>query len=258
MVICSGALDRIPTDRDDVVVLEKPFRYAQLIEAVWRSIDGYPVLHLKGTPYEVGYQHGALLKESVTENLNQIIHVQAEKELIDTQIKVDRQETQVVTAPRDGFILKLIANQGGQMVKEGDPLCVIVPDTAERAVQLWVKGIDAPLITPGSIVRLQFEGWPAVQFAGWPSVAVGTFGGNVTSVDATDNGKGEFRIVVQPDKADMAWPHDQYLRQGVRANGFILLKQVPLWYEIWRKMNGFPPTVAMPESEGKSLVKPKK
>ena len=185
-------------------------------------------------------------------------YTESEKELIDTQIKVDRQETQVVVAPRDGFILRLIANQGGQMVKEGDALCVIVPDTAERAVQLWVKGVDAPLITPGSHVRLQFEGWPAVQFAGWPSVAVGTFGGNVTSVDATDNGNGEFRIVVQPDKAEMAWPNDQYLRQGVRANGFILLKQVPLWYEIWRKLNGFPPTVAKPKTEDKSESASKK
>ena len=185
-------------------------------------------------------------------------YTEAEKELIETQIKVDRQETQSVVAPRDGFILRLIANQGGQVVKEGDSLCVIVPDTADRAVQLWVKGIDAPLITPGSHVRLQFEGWPAVQFAGWPSVAVGTFGGTVTAVDATDNGQGEFRIVVQPDKTEMAWPNDQYLRQGVRANGFVLLKQVPLWYEIWRKLNGFPPTVARPETKGKSSGKSQK
>jgi len=185
-------------------------------------------------------------------------YTEAENDLIDTKIKVSQQEMQLVTAPRDGVILRMIANQGGEMVKEGDPLCIIVPDTAERAVQLWVKGIDAPLITPGSHVRLQFEGWPAVQFAGWPSVAVGTFGGNVTTVDSTDNGKGEFRIVVQPDKADMAWPNDQYLRQGVRANGFILLKQVPLWYEIWRKLNGFPPTVAMPDAEDKSSDKSKK
>ncbi|HSS96117.1 MAG TPA: C45 family peptidase [Terriglobales bacterium] len=37
-------------------------------------IDHYPVLHLKGTPYEMGYQHGALLKESVRENLNNVLN----------------------------------------------------------------------------------------------------------------------------------------------------------------------------------------
>ncbi len=185
-------------------------------------------------------------------------YLEAENDLTDKKIKVAQQETQIVVAPRDGFILRLLANEGTEMVKEGDPLCIIVPDTADRAVQLWVKGVDAPLITTGSHVRLQFEGWPAVQFAGWPSVAVGTFGANVVSVDSTDNGKGEFRVLVLPDKAEAPWPNEQYLRQGVRANGFILLRQVPLWYELWRKMNGFPPTVVMPESEGNSEGKSKK
>ncbi len=179
-------------------------------------------------------------------------YTEAEKELIDTQIKVNRQETQVITAPRDGFILRMVAAQGGQMVKEGDTICVLVPDSADRAVQLWVKGVDAPLITPGNQVRLQFEGWPAVQFTGWPSVAVGTFGGVVTAVDATDNGEGEFRVVIQPDRSDMEWPKDQYLKQGVRANGFVLLKQVPLWYEIWRKLNGFPPSIKKQPTEEKT------
>lgn len=185
-------------------------------------------------------------------------YLESENDLTDKKIKVAQQETQVVVAPRDGFILRLLANEGTEMVKEGEPLCIIVPDTADRAVQLWVKGVDAPLVTTGSHVRLQFEGWPAVQFAGWPSVAVGTFGANVVSVDSTDNGKGEFRVVVLPDKDDAPWPNEQYLRQGVRANGFILLQQVPLWYELWRKMNGFPPTVAMPDSEGNSGGKSKK
>ena len=187
-------------------------------------------------------------------------YTESEKELIDTEIKVDRQENQLVRAPRSGFILRLMAATEGQLVKEGDPLCVIVPDTADRAVQVWVKGVDAPLVTAGSHVRLQFEGWPAVQFTGWPSVAVGTFGGKVISVDSTDNGKGEFRVLVLPEVAegDTKWPSDQYLRQGVRANGFILLKTVPLWYEIWRKMNGFPPSLTSPGTEAKAEKKAEK
>jgi len=33
------------------------------------TVDGYRVLHLKGTPEEMGYQHGVLLKESVRQNI---------------------------------------------------------------------------------------------------------------------------------------------------------------------------------------------
>jgi isopenicillin-N N-acyltransferase like protein len=46
-------------------------------------IDGYPVLHLKGTHYEMGYQHGALLKEDVLENMHNLIEVKGSTKLID-------------------------------------------------------------------------------------------------------------------------------------------------------------------------------
>lgn len=109
----------------------------------------------------------------------------AEKELAEMEIKVARQQSQTIVSPMDGSIVQIAPNQGGKMLKEGDLLCVIVPDTKDRAVQLWLSGNDAPLVEPGRHVRLQFEGWPAVQVAGWPSLAVGTFGGEVISVDAT-------------------------------------------------------------------------
>ncbi|MEM7457372.1 MAG: toxin secretion protein, partial [Planctomycetota bacterium] len=99
----------------------------------------------------------------------------------------------------------------------------------------------------------QFEGWPAVQFAGWPSVAVGTFGGVVASVDATDNGKGQFRVLVTPGDAE--WPSDRYLRQGVRANGWVMLREVSLGYEIWRQLNGFPVIVSSGEPSGGDEIK---
>lgn len=179
----------------------------------------------------------------------------ARKELTELQGKFAKQQNQVVTAPRDGTIVRLLANEGGAIVKEGDPLFVLVPEAADRAVELWVSGNDAPLISPGRHVRLQFEGWPAVQFAGWPSVAVGTFGGEVVNVDATDDGKGQFRILVLPD-AGAEWPSQRYLRQGVRANGWVLLNQVTLGYELWRQLNGFPPVIAQeePKNEKKSKV----
>lgn len=179
-----------------------------------------------------------------------------EKELAEMQVKVSRQESQVVTAPFDGFIVQITPNQGGQMIKEGDMLCVIVPDTTDRAVQLWLAGNDAPLVEPGRHVRLQFEGWPAVQFAGWPSVAAGTFGGKVISVDSTDNGKGQFRILIQPDERDpdwpgAVWPEGRFLRQGAQAHGWVLLDRVPLWFEVWRRMNAFPPVTSFEKDESK-------
>lgn len=173
----------------------------------------------------------------------------AEKEQFEMQSKVARQSTQEIVAPFDGYLVHLSSDFGSQMVKEGDPICTIVPETKDRAVQIWLDGNDAPLVAAGRHVRLQFEGWPAVQFAGWPSVAVGTFGGTVVSIDMVDNGKGKFRCQILPDQSETnEWPKDRFLRQGVRANGWVLLEQVPLWFEVWRKLNGFPPTVDVESS----------
>ncbi|MFN0055787.1 MAG: HlyD family efflux transporter periplasmic adaptor subunit, partial [Planctomycetales bacterium] len=180
----------------------------------------------------------AKAEADVAKSANEV--AKAEKELSEMQSELARQHSQRVTAPMDGIVIDIVPNQGSQLVKSGETLCWIVPDTAARAVQLWVDGNDAALVEQGRRVRLQFEGWPAVQFSGWPSVAVGTFGGVVSSVDAFDDGQGNFRMVVIPDDTDEAWPDTRYLRQGVRANGWVLLDQVPLWYEVWRRMNGFP------------------
>ena len=155
-------------------------------------------------------------------------------------------------------IVRLPVYERGQTVKEGDALFTIVPDSSEHAVELWISGNDTPLVTPGDHVRLQFEGWPALQFAGWPSVAVGTFGGQVVAVDATDDGTGKFRLQVRPDPDDVPWPSERFLRQGVRANGWVMLSQVPLWYEVWRQLNGFPPVVAKDASQAESMKVPKK
>lgn len=164
----------------------------------------------------------------------------------ETEIKQARQNNQKILAPADGTVLRLRANRGGEFVSAGDPLMVLVPATNDLAVELWVDGNDMPLLRPGSEVRLQFEGWPAVQFAGWPSVSVGTFGGRVQLVDATDDGSGRFRVVILPDPAEPSWPSRHYLRQGVRAKGWILLQQVTLGYELWRQINGFPPALDPP------------
>lgn len=175
----------------------------------------------------------------------------ANKEIRELEIKLAELDRMTITAPRDGTIFRMPIFERGQTIKEGDALFTIVPETTERVVELWVSGNDLPLVRQGDHVRLQFEGWPAVQFAGWPSVSVGTFGGEVAYIDPTDDGKGKFRIQVQQVEGE-EWPADRYLRQGVRANGWVMLSQVSLGYEIWRQLNGFPPVVASEEpSEGK-------
>jgi multidrug resistance efflux pump len=186
----------------------------------------------------------------------------AEKELNDALIKFDRQKTQTVVAPRDGYVLRVHAANSADLLSRGDPLIELIPDTERLVVELWVRGLDAPLVQKGRQVRLQFEGWPAVQFAGWPSVAVGTFGGRVLFVDAQGGADGRFRVLIEPDPADEPWPERRYLRQGVRANGWLLLDTVRLGYEIWRQLNAFPPTVQngemdKPETKKNGANKPK-
>jgi len=179
-------------------------------------------------------------------------------------IQIEQTSMQRVVAPRDGIIFRLDATEGS-FLRAGTPLCTLIPDTERRMAEIWLDGNDMPLVSArqvdengvivkeGSPARIQFEGWPAIQFIGWPSVAVGTFGGEVVLIDPTDNGKGKFRVLVAP-KPDVFqrrgetqvndWPSNRWLRQGVRANGWVLLERVPLWFEIWRQLNGFPPVVS--------------
>lgn len=165
------------------------------------------------------------------------------KEMRDNEIKQSSVSRMYVTAPRDGVVHRLPLVEGGQTVKEGDYLLTIVPDTKELAVEMTVVGNDLPLVRVGNHVRLQFEGWPALQVSGWPAIAVGSFGGQVAVVDPTDDGSGMFRVLIKPEPGERPWPDEKYLRQGLRANGWIMLGTVSLGYELWRRINGFPPSV---------------
>jgi multidrug efflux pump subunit AcrA (membrane-fusion protein) len=174
--------------------------------------------------------------------------------LVNNELTIARQSAQRITAPQSGSVLRLLMNPQSHIVKQGDPLLNLVPDTDARAVEVWVSGNDAPLILPGHHVRLMFEGWPAVQFVGWPEVAVGTFGGTVAFVDASDNRQGKFRVLIVPDESDHLWPSSRFLRQGGAVKAWILLEQVSVGYEIWRQMNGFPPMLT-PEHPNKDLIR---
>ena len=167
-------------------------------------------------------------------------------ELVRIEGRLARQNTQFVKAPRSGTILRRTSGESSVLVKSGETLATLVPDTQSRAVEIWIGGNDVALIGEGQKVRLQFEGWPAIQFSGWPSVAVGTFAGRVAVIDAADSGEGRFRVLIIPDLEDLPWPASHYLRQGIRVQGWILMGRVKLGYELWRRFNGFPPALPGP------------
>ncbi|WP_322113672.1 HlyD family secretion protein [Leptospira limi] len=170
------------------------------------------------------------------------------------EARLSRQENQEVFAPRDGTIMRILVNPDTQQVKEGDGVAILVPDAEDKAVELFISGNDIPLVGEGRKVRLQFQGYPVLQISGWPETAVGTFGGVVKLVDITDNGSGNFRVLVIPDNEDRQWPSSRYLRQGVRAKGWIFLNRVSVGYELWRRFNDFPPNLPMDDPEMKSLL----
>jgi len=167
---------------------------------------------------------------------NELAQINIDK--INVDVRMARQQTQIIKAHVAGIIYKRLTGQESVVVKAGDILVQILPETQSRAVELWIDGNDIPFVRLHQKSRLQFEGWPAIQFHGWPEIAVGTFRGSVSFIDPTDNGLGLFRVVIVPDER---WPDIQYLRQGVRVHGWIQLGKVRLWYELWRQFNGFPP-----------------
>lgn len=162
-------------------------------------------------------------------------------ELAESEIKLSRQQNQIIYAPKDGIVLKVLAGDNATLVKSGDKIATFAPELKDPVVEIYVSGNDIPLITVGRKVRLQFEGWPIIQFSGWPSTAIGTFGGEVYSVDSSISENGKFRILVKRPENEV-WPEKKFLRHGAKVYGWVLLNQVSLGYEIWRQINSFPPS----------------
>jgi multidrug resistance efflux pump len=146
-----------------------------------------------------------------------------------------------ILAPQNGFVVKAMRAGLGETIKEGDVVCTVMPEASDMAVELYVRAMDVPLLSKGRRVRIEFDGWPALQFSGWPSVSVGTFGGKVEVIDYVNTKPGEFRVLVIPDTAEQRWP--QQLRVGSGIKGWVMLDDVPVWYELWRQLNGFPPSL---------------
>jgi len=144
-----------------------------------------------------------------------------------------------ITAPQDGYVVKAITPGIGEIVKEGAPIVSILPADYQLAVEMYIRPVDLPLIKPGNQVRFLFDGWPAFFFSGWPGVSVGTFAGRVVAIDRNISDNGRFRVLVSPDPEATPWP--EALQVGGGARGIALLNVVPVWYELWRVLNGFPP-----------------
>jgi multidrug resistance efflux pump len=143
-----------------------------------------------------------------------------------------------VLAPQSGYITQAIQVGIGETIKEGSEIVSIMPQDYSLAVELYIAPIDLPLVKTGNKIRFIFDGWPAIVFSGWPQLSNGTFGGTVFAIDNFTSKNNMYRILVVPDPDEEPWP--DAIRPGSGADGIALLNDVPVWYEIWRQMNGFP------------------
>lgn len=150
-----------------------------------------------------------------------------------------RNKLYYIKAPQNGQVTKAKKAGIGEILKDGEMIVEIVPSNIQYAVEMFIEPMDLPLINIGQKVRFVFDGFPAIVFSGWPTNSYGTFGGKVSAVETSVSSNGKFRILVAEDPEDKKWP--EQLRIGGGANGIALLKDVRIYYELWRNINGFPP-----------------
>lgn len=164
-----------------------------------------------------------------------------------------RNDMYYIKAPQDGFINKAIKGGIGETFKEGEQLVGIMPSKYDIAIETFVDPIDLPLVHLGEEFRVQFDGWPAIIFSGWPNVSYGTYGAKVVAIERFISPNGKFRVLLAPDEDDYAWPEAIRVGSGARTIG--LLEDVPIWFELWRQLNGFPPNYYQPQGATNSTTK---
>lgn len=152
-----------------------------------------------------------------------------------------------ITAPQDGYINKAIKSGIGEAFKEGEQLVNIMPSNYDLAVEMYIQPIDLPLIHIGEDVRVQFDGWPAMVFSGWPNVSYGTYGAKIVAIENFISSNGKYRVLIVPNSKDDHWP--EAIRVGSGAKTMALLENVPIWYELWRQINSFPPNFYQPHAK---------
>ncbi len=162
-----------------------------------------------------------------------------------------------VVAPSDGTVVRMVLVGPGEIVHPGDLLVDITPLSATRAVEMWVEALDAPLLTPDRNVKLLFHGIPTIPLSAWPELMAGTFDGIIQVVDQVGDQHGRFRFWVSPDPNHHPWPPQDHVRQGTQVMGWVILNRVPLWYELWRRLNLFPPDYQKKPPALLDLVLPK-
>ena len=167
-----------------------------------------------------------------------------------------RNSLRYVLAPQDGYINRVLKGGIGETFKEGEELVTIMPANVQLAVETFIRPIDLPLIHIGEDVRVQFDGWPAIVFSGWPNVSYGTYGAKVVAIERSTRQNGMYRILLAPDEEDHEWPEE--IRPGSGARTIALLEDVPIWFELWRQLNSFPPNYYQPEGDTKTDTTKKK
>jgi multidrug resistance efflux pump len=197
----------------------------------------------------IGAEYGEKIAKSESERSNTLADIgESSAEVSKLRVGVANFELRtgmyVIRAPQTGFVVRALRAGVGEILKDGDAVVTLQPAHPSVAVALYVKSTDVSLLRTGSKVRLQFDGWPALQFSGWPSVSVGTFGGVIDVIDLVDSKPGKYRVLVVPDPNEEAWP--SLLRVGSGVYGWTMLNRVRVWFELWRKLNGFPPSVEAP------------
>jgi multidrug efflux pump subunit AcrA (membrane-fusion protein) len=146
-----------------------------------------------------------------------------------------------IFAPIDGTVVRMSQAGAGETVRPGEKLVRISPTSMDKAIEMTADGLDAPLLNVGRKVKILFYGIPAIPLPAWPELMAGTYNGIIKVVDQVDDGKGNFRFWVVPDPEERPWPPQEHVRQGTKVMGWVVLNRVPLWYELWRRFNLFPP-----------------
>ena len=149
-----------------------------------------------------------------------------------------RQGLYYVLASQDGQIVQLSKSGIGEILKDGESIGSIVPLNVDYAVEIYIKPVDLPLVKPGQRVMCIFDGFPAIVFSGWPNTSYGVFAGKVIAVESNITTNGMFKALVVEEKGKKAWPPQ--IKMGAGVQGIAILNDVPIWYELWRNINGFP------------------
>lgn len=165
----------------------------------------------------------------------------------------ERNRLLYVTAPQNGYINKALTGGVGVTFKEGEELVGIMPSDYELAVETYVRPIDLPLLHIGEKVRIQFDGWPAIVFSGWPNASYGTYGAKIVAIENFISANGKYRVLLAPDETDYKWP--EAIRVGSGARTIALLEDVPIWFELWRQINSFPPNYYQPQGTTQNASK---